>query len=187
MSNPRDKLNLLPPILFLGAVFVVGTTISAVLQQLNQQRGQAIVERYTQETLVYIEANQVGLETLFTQVFPDKLCEDKPELISCNAVSQEEIMNIISDDLHDFSSTAFIKDSTHSGILVMSLSGEVSRLFPPEEEATRQLNRLLDKEVEALPWDHYTRRFGWDTKEVVVPVKTSQGQTIGAITRGVIE
>ena len=132
MESSRNQINIMQPILVILILIIFGAFTSYGLQQLHKKRAQGIIDRYTDETLTYIDNNQEGVEKLFKEVFPSTLCNNnKPNVISCDEsnVTQDQIMSLISDDLTDFSSTAFLKEASSGGILLMSLSGEVRKLY----------------------------------------------------------
>ncbi len=183
MSTNPKTINVATPIVFLIGIFVVGAVVSSILSGLSDHRAQTIHDIYAQEFEEYRARNQEGLEKLFTEVFPDKRCEDPNDWDTCiKDIDPSDIYSNIDDSLKDFSSTAFVKkDSYNNEVMIIYLSGQVNRRYEEEEE----ILQLLDGEIESLPWDEYLYEF--DQKEVILPVKDKDGNMLGAVIRGVIE
>ena len=185
MEN-RKKLNIITPLLILIIISLIIGIVSLFLSSANKKRAERIRDEYTQEARAYISKNQSGLKVLFTEVFPETECV-VPQ--ACTDTTQDIVMNLISDDLKDFSSTSFLRINTEGEVVHMYLNGftwVVIRSDDTSYNSDEKLVQLLRGEVDEIPWDDYIP-YRFTNKQVIVPVKDSDGRTLGAIMRAVIE
>lgn len=178
-TTPRNKqLNFkgVFSILFLLAVGIFFVTM--LFDGLNQYRATKLHEEYTREARIYMEKNRAGLTQIFADI-QNTQCAFSP----CGSVDQKEIMNSISDDLKDFSSTAFIARNKSNELMLMRLSGERELLYA-SDPTTIQLKELLNGTKTELPWADYT--WMYEGKEVVVPFKNNDGKIMGLLLRAVV-
>jgi hypothetical protein len=189
MTN-HDRLEIKKPLLFLLSFIAVVGIIFFGLTQIDNSRKDQVYQRYAQETNQFIEKNHTGLVKLFTEVFPNEVCNytyKTSTADTCNHPSANDIANLTTQELKDWSSTAFIK-KVDGDIIVMRLNGETYNFrFNYDEKNLKQTNveSLLTGAKSEIPWDDYT--YDFTNKEVIIPVKDTQGNVIGAIMRGVIE
>ncbi len=162
--------------IFLLATFILFATI--ILDGLNKHRASNLYKEYAAESQAYMEKNRSGL----TQIFLDMQntnCAFSP----CGTFDQDELMNLISHDLKDFSSTAFVAINKNGEMMFMRLSGERELLYAGDLY-TSKLKELLRGTVSQLPWDDYTYFF--EGKEVVVPFKNADGKIMGLLMRAAV-
>ncbi len=173
-------------VIILGIFVLIGTLV-LMGTSLSNKRKQEVYNKYAQETNIWISQNKEGLRKLFTEVFPNHYCPPR-ETFPPNATyvcpNQAAIHTLISQDLKDWSSTEFIKES-QGKLWIMRLSGDVIEFNPYPAEKKNLVHELLRKEVQSIPWDNYTYDFAG--KEVIIPVMDESNKVLGAIVRGVIE
>jgi hypothetical protein len=185
MKNDSDKLDLVrPAIAILAILLVIGGAIF-YLNSLDKQRKNEVYQQYKQETDSYIEKNRPGLTTLFEIITAQKPCTFGTTCSASQPI-KDQIDQKLTHDLKDWSSTMFMVRSNGSeGINIIRLSGDTSQYYSYPTEKKIEVLKMLNGEVSDLPWDEYT--YELPGKEVIVPIKNSQGQIMGAIVRGVIE
>lgn len=188
MNYISKKVEFSKPLLIL-LIFTLGVTILlGLLSQIDRHRKERIYQTYATETEGYIERNRDHLIVLFTI-----LGGENPPCMQgvtappyCPLPTRQEQIKKLTQDLKDWSSTAFLHKSRFSeAILITRLSGESqeAHIYPPEKETL--VKRLLGGEVQQIPWDDYVYELA--NKEVTIPVKDTSGRVIGAIIRGIIE
>lgn len=183
MTNDRKTLNFLPTLGILAVLSLAATVPLFLLSQSNQARQQQMVQKYTQELQPWMEKNQAGLETIFTESFPGACETHGKDAESCPSIERSKIASLLSDDLSDFSSTAFIQLSPNERITGLKLSGDIFDIgYEPNGEVVRQ---LLKGERDSIPWDDYT--YSYAGKEIIVPFRDQNQQIIGGVMRRVIE
>lgn len=185
MEQNPNNLSFTKPLLYLGVLILILAGLLALFVSINKQRAVKIYQTYAGETQEYIKQNKPQLLTLFNDIFPKKECLKETALPQpCSHPAQDTISNLLPPTLKDWSSTAFLKKD-QGEILLMRLSGNtfLPYMYPPQK--TLALNRLLDGEVEQIPWDDYLNDL--PSKEVVIAVKDNSGKVVGAIIRSVIE
>lgn len=187
-KETNNSINFLPGILFVGVFAVVMTGILFALNYVNQQKNATMVRTYTEETEDYISRNKEGINTIMTTIFDSALsCPISGEYEktqACKRVISDAIAKNIDSDITDYSSIMFARYNSQKGELeVMRLSGDVSNRELSNEHA-QELKELLEGNTDSISWNDYF--YELKGSEVVVPVK-SNGETIGAIVRGVIE
>ncbi len=146
---------------------------------INRKRAASVYKTYSEESNAYIDKNRAGLEQIFADM-QSTSCAFSP----CGSIKQEDIMNLISDDLKDFSSTGFVAINKSNELMFMRLSGERD-LFYTGDWGASKLKELIKGTRSELPWEEYTYFF--EGKEIVVPFRDSQGKITGLLVRGVIE
>ncbi len=158
------------------------------MNNLNKQRKEAVYQEYKQETDEYITRNQSALTEFFALVSDKPTCDQYSPVPTC--IAKEPVKDLIdhklSHDLKDWSSTVFFAPGNSDGqVNVIRLGGDVYATSTYSPDKKNQVIKLLNGEINELTWDDYT--YDLAGKEVVIPVKNSSGQVIGAIVRGVIE
>lgn len=185
MKNDSEKLDLLKPaIAIFVLILLIGGGVFA-LNNLNKQRKNEVYQQYKAETEQYIQKNRPALTTLFETITSQKPC---PVGTTCPASQpvKEQIDRQLTHDLKDWSSTMFmVRNTASEGINIIRLSGDSTQYYSYPAEKRIEVIKLLNGEVSELPWDEYT--YELPGKEVIIPIKNSSGQVIGAIARGVIE
>jgi hypothetical protein len=181
MTNTPEKLEIKRPLLYLLLFSLVIGVIFLGLTKLSDQRREDVYQKYASETESYIHRNRDGMKRIFTEIFPDKMLCDN---YNCVAVDTDYIPKLISQDLKDWSSTLFLKESGGE-ILALRLSGDYWNIYIHPQEKKDLVLKLLRGEVAQVPWDDYTYEFS--QKEIIIPVKDESGKVMGAIMRGVIE
>lgn len=184
MTNSSQTLETGRPLLFLLFFTISIGTLFLVLSSISNYRKEKIYNTYAQETEIYIAKNQQGLEILFNNLMKDECLTDEPWVEQCSVTSGGQIAQLITDDLQDWSSIMFIKRSS-TRIHQMRLSGDISRGYFYPRERENEVSDLLNGKADKIPWDDYTNLF--PGKEVIIAVKGSSGNVLGAIVRGVIE
>lgn len=184
-KKPNNQLSILPGLILMGAIALVIGIGVFVLNLVNQNRSQKLKQEYTAETLAFIEANQAGLNTLFTQVFEraDTCTNTRREIstLPCDKEISNEIFTLV--DLHplkDFSSTSFVRLHNNE-VQRLSLSGYVSEYTLYEPGAAKMVS-LLRGELGVS----YLFPEKYSPSEVVVVVKEGNS-VLGAIVRPVLE
>ena len=172
------------PIILVGIIAVVGTGIVLSLAKVNTQRSEQVTQRYVEESNRWIEANREGLTVIFTELFPNEICY-KNEDISCPPPEAARIAEAVNNQLTDFSSTMFVKKGVGNQVLLMYLSGEVAEFHSFQPENKIKLEELLNGNHDYLAWDEYVQFL--PGKEVVVAVRSADGELLGGLVRGVIE
>ena len=198
MSKTADtsKINFIQAIgALLVFIFMVGVLVFG-LQKQNSRRKAAIIEKYSQEMLAYIQDHRHDLVQLFNEVMPQKsqYCDSSVQLREsgvCKELS-EKIYSLFPDtnSFQDYSSTFFVKSTSEvygNSILIMTLSGNTS-----ESSGNEELLSLLyeSKETPILIYSYrgYSHSpFDNDHRYVVFPVQDDSGKTVGALLRNVIE
>ncbi|HLL60437.1 MAG TPA: hypothetical protein VK338_01860, partial [Candidatus Nitrosocosmicus sp.] len=130
-------------------------------------RKEKVYNMYSQETQVYMRKNQDELEKIFTNK------------------NKDSILKLLSSDLKDFSSTAFLKKTTNGRPLLIRLSGEVQEIYIYPHQKETMILKLLNGQQDKIPWDEYI--YELQGKEVIIPFKDKNGKVLGAIVRAVIE
>lgn len=170
---------------FLVGIFLVVSIPLALLSHLNSSRSERIYQAYAQELTPWVEKNRSGLDIIFTELFPGA-CEANVKQSPCPSLEKSELMTLISSDLDDFSSTAFIRLYKDGQPRIMRLSGEVEDFYlHGNNEPYREVISMLQGEREVIPWQEYF--YSIPGKEVIVMYKDSEGKILGGIIRGVIE
>jgi len=162
--------------IFLLGVFIFFATM--LFDGLNKYRAAELYKRYASESQAYMEKNTRGLTQIFAEM-QSTSCAFTP----CGSFDQDELMNIISHDLKDFSSTAFIAINKSGEMMFMRLSGERELLYSGDPNASK-LKELLRGTITEAPWDDYTYFF--EGKEVVVPFKNADGKVVGLLMRAAV-
>lgn len=187
-KETNNSINFLPGIIFVGVFSVVMAGVLFGLNFINQQKNAAVVRTYTEETEEYISRNKQGIYTIMTTIFDSALSCPKTgeyeKTEACKRVISDAIAKNIDSDITDYSSILFARyNSQKRELEVLRLSGEVGsrELY---NEHSQELTELLEGKTDSISWNDYF--YELQGSEVVVPVK-SNGQTIGAIVRGVIE
>lgn len=183
-----NKLDFKITFVILLGIFVLVGALVLVGNSLSNKRKQEVYNQYAQETNIWISQNKEGLRKLFTELFPNYHCPPWQNTTTNTAVyfcpNQDAINSVVSQDLKDWSSTAFIKEN-QGKLWLMKLSGDTSEFNPYPVEKKNLIYKLLSKEVNSIPWDNYTYDFAG--KEVIIPITDESNKVIGAIVRGVIE
>lgn len=188
MNHNSKNLDLLKPLTFL-LFFCIGVAMLFVLlSSADRNRKEKIYQTYATETQNYIQANKDNLIILFTMLRGENPpCQEgisSPPY--CPLPTRQEQINKLTQDLKDWSSTAFLfKSRFNDRINITRLSGDTQELhiYPTEKEI--QVKQLLNGEINQIPWENYT--YELPNKEVIISVKDTSGRVIGAIIRGVIE
>ncbi|OGK29267.1 hypothetical protein A3D06_00925 [Candidatus Roizmanbacteria bacterium RIFCSPHIGHO2_02_FULL_40_9] len=173
----------LPILHVISIIFMIGVVIFfafITLDFINRSRSQKVYIQYEQETLQYMKKNEPGL----SQIFADMQNAECTSIYnSCSGIKQKEIMNLIADDLQDFSSTVFVTSHKNGKLILMKLSGERELIddFYPSGDGLRNLIR---GKVKSLTWDDYTHIL--PGKEIAVPFKDGGNQVKGLILRAVV-
>jgi hypothetical protein len=163
-------------ILFLLAIFVFFSTL--LFDGLNKYRAARLYKSYSEESLSYIGRNRSGL----TQIFAD-MQNTQCAFTPCGSMAQDEIAHAISDDLKDFSSTAFIAINKSGELMLMRLSGERELLYSGDP-TTLKMKELINGTRSELPWDDYT--YFYEGKEVLTPFKNAEGKIMGLLMRSAV-
>lgn len=189
MTNDENKLDLLKPGLVLLIFLVIVGAGLYFLNNLDKQRKAAVYERYAAETKDYVAKNRPALITLFNQAAGKNLCTSQyPSLADCIQTQpfKDQIDHKLTHDLKDWSSTMFIVPGSGDRMMnQMRLSGDLSQYYGYPEDKVVTVLKLLNGEVEEIPWDDYSYELAG--KEVIVSVKDDSGKVAGLIMRGVIE
>ncbi len=187
MKDTLPQLDLFKPLAALVLIVAVIGSLVLLFSSLNYQRGEKIYQAYEAETQGYIQRNRAGLNELFNVIFPYK----EPTLRSSvyfepnpKYSTTDYIAKLLTQDLKDYSSTAFLK--ANGGVIyLIDLAGNITTVSSYPAEKNKDLLSLLTGTVDKIPWDDYLWQFRG--KEIIIPVKDDSGQVIGAIARGVIE
>lgn len=187
MSNSKtlDLVKSLTLLLFFGIGIAL---VFALLSAADRNRKEKIYQTYATETQNYIQTNKDDLIILFTILRGENPpCQEG--IISspyCPLPTRQEQINKLSQDLKDWSSTAFLfKSRFNDRINITRLSGDTQELYIYPAEKEIQVKQLLNGEKSKIPWEDYT--YELSNKEVIIPVKDASGKVLGAIVRGVIE
>lgn len=186
MQTDSTKLSLRTAFLFLAIFVVIMAVLIGILSQADRMHKENVYNRYADEANTYIAANRPALVKLFTEVFPnDTTCWNGQTTPCSKVVDSNQIAHLLPSTLNDWSSTLFLKQATTGAILALRLSGDVTTpgLYPQEQEKT--VHDLLSGKRETIPWDNYT--YLLNTKEVIITVKDSNNNVVGAIVRGTFE
>lgn len=159
-----------------------------LLSSADRNRKEKIYQTYATETQNYIQTNKDTLMILFTMLRGENpSCQEgisSPPY--CPLPTRQEQINKLTQDLKDWSSTAFLFKSRFSDrVNITRLSGDTQELYIYPTEKEVQVKQLLNGEINQIPWENYT--YELPNKEVIIPVKDASGRIIGAIIRGVIE
>lgn len=185
METNSTKLSLRQPLMFLSVFVLIVIILIGLLSIADQRHKQDVYKRYADETNLYINNNKSALIQLFTEVFPntDK-CNTSFQENTCSRADAEQIARLLPSTLKDWSSTFFIKKTAANQLLYMRLSGEVYQFSSSPEQRT-DIEQLLAGTKDMIPWDQYG--YILNTKQIIIPVKDTNNNIIGAIVRGVIE
>lgn len=180
MSSPtrNNKLSINAVFLALILISSIIVMLTVFFDGLSKKRAELVYTNYTNETNKYIEKNRIGL----VQIFEDINTSTCPNGY-CNRATQVETSNIISDELRDFSSTAFVALNAQKELILQRLSGDREILYAGDE-STIKLKSLINGSVSKLDWAEYL--YFYQGKEIVVPVKNSEGVIIGLLIRTVV-
>lgn len=180
MTDNRKNLDILGNLKYLALFAFVLVGVLLILAKVDEKRKWEVTEYYVNEANDYISKNQKGLEKIFNEGFANTVVDQYSKKSILPEVNQ-----LISSDLKDFSSTFFIKEVTPGQIEYLRLSKEVGTfsIFPSDKQ--NEVLELLRGNISVLPWGEYT--YLLNSKEVIIPVKNTQGQIVGALVRGVIE
>ncbi len=186
--NSSKRVNFVTPLVFLFLFCAGIAVLFVVLASADKSRKSEVYRTYAVETHKYIDENKEDLSVLFTLLRQNNppCVEDVVEPPFCPRPTNQEQINKLTQNLKDWSSTAFLVESKYDeGISMTRLSGDTKSfyVYPPEKQL--RVKRLLSGEVEEIAWDDYAYEF--PGKEVIIPVKDSSGKVVGAIIRGVIE
>ncbi len=183
-SNSKLEFKTAFIVLFITSILIGGLVFTG--NYLSNKRKQDVYNKYAAETNNWMSHNREGLDKVFSEVFTAfDLCQSETGIknkITCPDI--QTTPRLISQDLKDWSSTGFIKES-EGNIEYMGILGHVSNFDPYPKEEKNSVYKLLRGEIESVPWEDYI--YDLPGKDVIIPYKDSSGKVIGAVVRGVIE
>lgn len=162
-------------------IFILGVGIFLLtisFDMLNKYRSAQLYKEYATESEAYMKKNHDGLQQIFADMQSSQ-CEFTP----CGSAPQDEIMHLITHDLKDFSSTAFVAMNKSNMIIIQRLSGEREILYSSDPNVMK-LREAIVSPNSPLPWDDYTYLF--EGKEVVVQFKNPEGKVMGLLMRAAV-
>ena len=180
----KKEISFRSSIVYLLVFAILVASIILVLFSFSNNRKEAVYNTYAQETELYIAKNQEGLEKIFNEYMGDYCYQEKWDPEKCNVADETDIPKLLTQDIKDWSSMIFIKDVGRD-LYMKRISGQGQEFYVYPQEKYDKVEKLLNGEIEKLPWDEYTSVFS--QKEVIIPVKDRNGKVIGALVRGVIE
>lgn len=150
---------------------------------LSEHRYQKYYASYSEEIDDYVNQNRTNVMIVFNQIFPvHGGCT--PRSTGPDACPDEELISkMMPISLKDGGSIEFLKE-VNGKIYWMDISGNSREFYTPVGRITDNLNRLLQGEVESIPIDSYR---GYQTKQIIIPVKDDSGKLVGAIATDVID
>lgn len=187
----RKQLSLLPGLFSLIVIILVVTVSGTAINAINEFRSDEITSTYTAKIESYRDNNQSQLEEVFAQI-PSEECLMSLESygmplpspspgMSSPQCQRVEPIKMISNDLTDFSSLAFVVLRAEK-VYVVRLSGESNQLYGEyrsDKDVVDAVKALLKGEVQTIPWAQYDSNTRG--KEIIVPVKNAEGTILGGL------